>query len=688
MEDQERRLALGHGLPRCLTGLAKLQRPLYLNRAKRRRLLDREFVRARIGDLEPDSGKPGDYDRKRMFAFYGNPNHRRELWRIWLDGPDAGSAPESKPPPSLEINVLGKYFDEAPLETAKAPAGESDAGEPPDRAGLQELATDLLQRLDAWPSLESAAQLKTTLEIFCLATVLDHPGLLREAGSRVPELREEYAEVLAPEPDNEQSRDRASNSAAEHDQTPTLGAASVNQGDRHGEASLPLSATDARWREVLLSLAAVASKAAKNAPSLEALDPLRQAVDDLKEIDERLEQIREADGATEELRSQARALLEQIESDPACEEVDPEELDRLRGAWLGIPALDPAKAQAEIERLQGEVSQLVENLRQSDTQHREMEDRLDTLRANRPSDRQALRGWHDERDHLREEATRRRRERRAAEDALIEALAPSFEGDEPEPAEGETTPPVVTGVDPSSAGDGGGPTDLTTAEEATDAAPPVAAEEPALPDVTGGEDPHPADEQPIAPPSPERDQTEAVPETGEPGSHVDAREAVARALAADPPRLAYATYVCRLLGDLGVDAGLPRAALLEAALYASRFARPNSRLSAEYELVIEETPSAETPTDREPDSINAEALIAFAAAMPAVLLAPYSGATSLLQDLVHEGLDPLYGFAQNIAARSWEVQKAGVDAETLLLTARDQATHKDALAKLLQDVYA
>ncbi|MXW00799.1 MAG: hypothetical protein F4X59_09795 [Holophagales bacterium] len=622
-----------------------------------------------------------------MFAFYGNPDHRRELWRIWLDGPDAEGAPESKPPPSLELHILGKYFDEASPETAEAPDGESDADESPDRAGLRETATGLLRRLDDWPSLESEAQLEATLEIFCLATVLDDPGILQEAGSRVPELREEYAEVLGPEPDNEQFRDKALDSAVEQDHTPRPAAASMNQDGRHGDASLPLSAMDARWREVLLSLAVLASEAAEDTPSLKALDRLRQTVDDLKELEEGLEQIREADGATAELRLQARALLEQIESDPACEEVDPEELDRLRGAWLGIPALDAAGARAETERLQGEVSQLVENLRRSDAQHREVEDRLDTLRASRPSDRQALRAWRDERDDLREEATRRRRERRTAEDALIEALAPSFEGGEAEPAENETTPPAVSDADPPSDGDDDRATDSTTAADKTDAAP-VTAEDPAVPGVIGAEDPQPADDQPVAPLAPDGDLVEAVPETAEPGLHADARGAIARALAAEPPRLAYATQVCRLLEELGIDAGQPRGALLEAALYADRFARPNGRLSAEYELAIADAPSAKPLTDREPDSIDAEALIAFAAAMPAVLLAPYSGATSLLQDLVHEGLDPLYRFAQAIASRSWEVQKAQIDAETLLLTARDQATHKDALSGLLQDVDA
>ncbi len=685
MKDQERRLALGHGLPRCLTGLAKLQRPLYLNRAKRRRLLDREFVRARIGDLGPDSGKPGDYDRRRMFAFYGNPAHRRELWKTWLDGPNAEGAPNSKTPPSLEINVLRKYFDEASSETAEAAAGGND--KPPDRARLRETATELLQGLEDWPSLATAEREWKTVELFCLATVLDDHGILHKAGSRVPELQEEYAEVLAPEPVNEQSHGEVPAPAEEQDQTSASGADFVSRDSDGAAPSEGGAATEAAWREGLQSLAAIATEATEKPPALDVLDELRQAIADLEEIEERVEQIQKAKTATEELQSLARTLVDRIEREPASEEVDPEELERLRGAWLGIPALNPTRAGAETERLRSEVGQLVENLRQSDTQHREVEDRLDTLRANRPSDRQALRGWRDERDDLREEATRRRRERRAAEDALIEALAPAFDAGEPEPAEGETTRPVATGVDPPSDGDGGEPTDSKAPEEPTVAASPVAAEETGAPSVTE-EDSVPAEEQPAAPPSPEWDQAEAVPKTDEPGVHVDAREAVARAFAADPPRLAYATHVCRLLEELGIDAGLPQAALLEAALYASRFARPNSRLSAEYELAIEEAPSAEALTDRESDSINAEALISFAAAMPAVLLAPYSGATSLLQDLVHEGLDPLYRFAQEIAARSWEVQKARIDAETLLHTARDQATHKDALLKLLQDVDA
>ena len=688
MEDQERRPALGRGLPRCLSGLAKLQRPLYLNRAKRRRLLDRQFVRSRIGDLGPDSGKPGDYDRKRMLAFYGNPVHRRELWQIWLDGPDAETAPNSKLPPSLEFNVLRKYLDEPPAETEEAAAGETGDSNPTTAKRLRESTTELLEGLDDWPSLTTAKREHKTLVLFCLATLLDDPGILHKAGSKVPELQAEYVDVLAPEPDDEQSHGKAPDSAAERNRTPESATAPVNQNDRPRHDSLPLPAVETRWREVLRSLAALASEAAENAPSPEALDPLRQAVNELREIEERFGEIREADGATDELRSQARALLEQIEGDPACEEVDPDELDRLRGAWMGIPVLDPAKAQAEIDRLQGEVSQLAENLRHSDTQHREVEAQLDALRANRPSDRQALRAWRDERDDLREEATRRRRKRTAAEDALVKALAPSFDAGEPEPADSETTAPIVAGVHSPGGGHGGEATDLTTAEEATDAAPPVAAEEPAVPDVICDEDPHRTDEQSVDPRSPEWDEAEDWPGTDEPSVHVEAREAVARAFAATPPRLAYATHVCRLLEELGIDAGLPRAGLLEAALYASRFAHPNTRLSAEYELVIKEAPSSEALADRESDSINAEALISFAAAMPAVLLAPYSGATSLLQDLVHEGLDPLYRFAQEIAARSWEVQKAGIDAETLLRTARDQATQKDALLNLLQDVDA
>lgn len=508
----------------------------------------------------------------------------------------------------------------------------------------------------------------------------------------------------------------------------------MTQGDRHGDTSLPLSAMDARWREVLLSLAALASEAAERSPSLEALDPLRQAVDSLDELEERLEESREADGATEELRSQARALLEEIEGDPACEEVDPEELDRLRGAWLGIPALDPAEAQAETERLQGEVSQLVENLRQSDTQHRELEDRLDTIRANRPSNRQALRGWHDERDDLREEATRHRRERRAAEDALIEALEPSFKGGEPEPAEDGTAPPVVTGTDLSSDADDGEPAHLAAPEEATVAEFPVTVEETGAPSITSEEGPVPAEKQPVEPPVPETGRQEAssgeatrVPASepipaadagdtaSDPGLPVEetarresstqqqplpeasadrpegderaqrVRAAVAEALTDDPPRLAFAHEVCRLAEHDGIKAGQPPAQMLAAVLYASQVQQPTSPLVEPILSALERLQST-AQESRDSTEKNVNALIGLAAALPTAVIAPYSGAAAYLERLEHEGIEEFGAFTFAVAQRVWELQKTHVDTATILRSARHRAHHQDSMAAFRKDL--
>lgn len=720
MEDQERPLALRHGLPRCLSGLTKLQPHLYLNRAKRRRLLDREFVRTRIGELEPDSGRPGDYDRRRMFAFYGNPNHRRELWKIWGDGPDAQGAPDSNPPPSLEFNVLAKHF--------------GDAGEPPDRARLHEAATDLLQRLNDWQSLETAEQLGTTLEIFCLATVLDAPGLLQEAGSLVPELREEYAEVLSSEPDNEQSPAEAPDPPS--DRTRRRRPTRLRQTKMTAEvdASQPLSAMDARWREVLLSLAALATEAAENAPSLQALDRLRHAVDSFEEIERGIEKIREADGATEELRSQAQALLEQIENNPACEEVDPDELDRLRGTWLGIPAIDPAKARAEAERLQGEVGQLVENLRRSDTRHRAVEDRLDTLRGNRPSDRQALRGWHDERDDLREEATRRRRERRDAEDALIEALAPSFESGEPRLAEDATVPASASVDDSLSDLGDNGSTDSKAPEKLKVAALPVTAEEPGAPSATSNEDavsaqpqpselplPQPSGQtapngeptgEPAPEPTPAADASDTASDPGLPAEKTGGRESstrqpylpeapadrpewderaqrlravVADALTDDPPRLAFAHEVCRLAERDGIKAGQPPAQLLEGVLYASQLQQPNGPLVEPILSALERLQStAQEGLDSTGKNVNA--LIGLAAALPTAVIAPYSGAATYLERLEHEGIEEFGAFTFGVAQRVWELQKAHVDTATVLRTARHSAHHQDSIEAFRRDL--
>ena len=128
----------------------------------------------------------------------------------------------------------------------------------------------------------------------------------------------------------------------------------------------------------------------------------------------------------------------------------------------------------------------------------------------------------------------------------------------------------------------------------------------------------------------------------------DVRNAVAHALADEPPRLAEAFQICRLAEELEIAAGQPQSASLEAALYASQLRQAHGDLASELRDVIENAPSEPLAESRR-EQENAEALIRFAAALVPALLAPHTGAAAWLKGLTHEGLPALFRFAQQAA---------------------------------------
>lgn len=811
-----RRQALAPGLPRCLDGLKKLERPLCLSRRSkpsRRRILNTRFVRSRVGRIKPDNNRPGAMDRALMLGFYGNPETRRELWRLHREGrkrkvdkvgPGSGRQADNEPlPPSLEYMILGDLFAAVPAvvpETRRRTAEEASESPAPDSETdrLRRMVLHLRARLAKWPELDDEAQLGTKQELFALATLLDDRSVLEDACDQVAELREEYAALLTAADDALAGRVNTV-SAPTPDQRPRAAPEVVPAG-RDDDRRRP-DATDRMretWRKSLRALAAEASSAADAPPDTAVLESLKQAVGALEGLPERHLKSLEASAATERTRLAAEKILALIEEDSSCAAIDPAELHQLRGRWLGLPALAPVDASAERARLQEVRDSLLEDLRRADDRYRRVEEQLDLLRSNRPSKGLAIRGWEDDQYALHDEARRFLRKRRAAEDALLLALVPSFQRDESlpssepsplqvdlptdKPAEDRVMWPVdvdgPVGADgppdadqradahglakkpalrkdgvPSDAressaerdeGDDGeisevspkdGPTpgpeppavdpQLRPTEDAPQAAdetdvsetkadptaesssqrPPTAdetgvSETKVDPTAEGSSQRQPA-RSPSTPESvadstaePDAAATDEVATAEAPEvsnaevfeQRLEARKALAQALADEPPRLAYAAQLCGLLEQLGINAGQPMAALLEAALYASRLDRPDGELSAAFQGAVEGSLEAAPRNHQNADSLDTEALIRFAAAMPTVLLAPYSGAAAMLQDLAHEGLDRLYRFAREVAARSWDVQKAQIDAATLLGVARDQATQASALSGLRQEL--
>jgi hypothetical protein len=107
-------------------------------------VLESRYVVDRIGAADSEGGRKADRDRKRMLAFYGDPELRRELWDRHMDSPP--SAPSGRSgkrgrmeflPPSLEVQVLGRCQDgSAPV--AGGPGPEEPIRDEPSKCSTPE----------------------------------------------------------------------------------------------------------------------------------------------------------------------------------------------------------------------------------------------------------------------------------------------------------------------------------------------------------------------------------------------------------------------------------------------------------------------------------------------------------------------------------------------------------------------
>ena len=684
---------LGHGLPRCVDDPEKLQQHLYLSsstRPTRRSVAKSAFVRERTRKLALEGKSPSEDDRRRFTAFYADPRNRRELWGLHAKQtppvnptPRGGSSTRRAGgrvlPPSLERYVLKRYFDTQSTGDAK-------------RDVLDTAAEGLKQRLDAfeeWHALSEADQHQITLEIFCLATLRDDRRILEDACSQVPELRDQYADLLL-------VADSASTDEVPAPKRPRRGRATPEPhstgrvGDSEQERQTTENAEGA-WRRTLQSLGALATEAADQPAHPATIGELRRHVATLEGLGARVQELREATEATEALKSLAEEFLALVGKDRSCEAIDATEIEGLRRAWLSVPTLDPDEVEGEKDRLEATVSPLLEKVRHAETLRRETVAELDGLCASGPSEEQTTRAWEDAQDELRDQEKRRRAQRRTAEDELLEALAPALPF--PEPASDPEPPTQPNSPDPGPSEE---QTDSVPGAEPRQAEPDEGPEpptpEPGAPEESDDTDPESEVKAVVSEPASSSDQEASLQD--EPGDSPKRneqeqriRDAVADALADDPPRLAYACQVCRLAEEVGIDAGQPRADLVEAALYASRLQRPDGALAAQLTAaLVRFQTTLPDGIGRDAEGTNANALVGLAGALPAAVIAPYSGAAAYLQDLKHEGLDAHYRFASELAQRCWDIQNAQVDSATVLQAARGHAGQHDLLTTFQQDL--
>ncbi len=385
---------LGQGLPRSLSGLRALQGQLCLStrtKPSRRDVLESHYVVDRTGDL--GSGRKADRDRKRMLAFYGDPELRRELWLRHMApaSSSAGGRPPEKAdllPPSLEMQVLTRcgLVASSPADDLE-PAKPGEGGACSDAAAAETIgrtvARTCRERLSEWASLKENERFDATLLVFCGATLLDDRGLIERACADVPEVTAEFAALL-----------------------------------ESGEPA-PLNGKDAAtgWRTACQRLSALASKAAANAADDDALRAVRMATSALERLDSR--------AVLEELQATVRGFLDDIANEPICATVDDEQLAELRGRWGGVTAGPPASARTELQRVRTAFRSGFAKLRKLARQHQKTERELESLRQNEPARGRSRREWEDRRLAGRQKASELQRVRREAEDALLGDLAPS-----------------------------------------------------------------------------------------------------------------------------------------------------------------------------------------------------------------------------------------------------------------------
>lgn len=733
MVEKAKQSELGNGLPRCLNGLLKLQKPLYLDRGPRKRLLKGNYVRHRL-----DAGLRGASDRDIMLAFYGNAKNRRDLWSHWRErfAPRPGSA--RKPtghgsgdtPPSLEYCIL----DALDREFLRS--------ESSDDIVLDRLKAEVESRLETWSEADEEERGVTTLLTFTLASLRNDRSVLQEAVERVNGLEDEFEDLLrAP--------------TADPDPPPNRDADVETRGATPTEFRIPVDRPGASNRKLLQALqqaettidSAFSSvhglvEKVEDAESLEIFGGFATSLEDHVQtlqggLTARQRQL-ESRRTVGELQTTASEFLGDITKHAAATGIQAD-MVKLADRWADLSNVHPQEATTELARLRREIPTAVETLRRAYAEYDTLTKERSSLREREPTSREEQRDLDDRLDALHERRVAARNRHREAEDALLTALAPSVRkadspastaravaeqpllgsqfnanrelfGDtnsEKAAAHADAEVPVAeAGSEPAEDESDQAETDKgpeTTSTEAltepskanplSERVQPVEVAEPktvtapaTVPTVTDAETAASGAEVPEDPEAEES--ADAAPEPTVPKwneREQDVRNAVAHALADDPPRLAEAFQICRLAEELEIAAGQPQSASLEAALYASQLRQAHGDLASELRDVIENAPSEPLAESRR-EQENAEALIRFAAALVPALLAPHTGAAAWLKGLTHEGLPALFRFAQQAAERSWAVQTAQIDAGAFLRRAGHHLKQGDAMAALQQDL--
>ena len=716
MSENEEKHRIGKGLPRCIgsdaNGFERLNSKLELpNRHHRKALLESDFAKERTRTVRKALSRkrlrPGERDRTLLFALYGDPSIRRDLWASAYDrtqsGDNEGQA-KIHPIPSLEHRILANYIQESDFPEGGASRIDEVFAEWPDLvqhlnegvpwAGLVVHAwSDTWKDLDTWDVLNDEQRGQTTLVAFAVATIVDDERILHTAVQKVPGLEAEFGDVLNDGDDSE--------TAADSDE----------------EEGVLL-----RWSELCGSLQTLAAKAAGVPPVVDALAEITHVVGELEEIEQSVRE-RLACSSFEHLISHLDGFLGELEADQVFSWLDEEVCVQLHARWQVVrQSLSPEQVGKEIDRLDAGVPVAVEDARKLADASSNTTRQLDSLYAEEPSDFSSHHSWEEKLDKLKEKSLSLNREQRQARIALLSELSPSGEMFEPRQDYSAPSPTQASTQDmdePLGSAPATGllpdaytpePVDesiVSTAVATDEEQPTEQAAENEISDVshTATGDVGPVDQNSILEDEDTRPDKESESEPVDslpPPSHSDAErpepkgdtesdsrsalalKRVVEALLESPPRIAYAVQVGRLLDHLDLTTDLPPVVLLEAALLSDHLRLPDASVTAALRPIFENFP----PPGQLANGPNRDlyVMLALAGTLRPALLAPQSGALAFLTALKpSERLGAVYRFTHAVAEESQKLQGTRIDS-TVLMGVVSEVVWEDKRKQLTQDV--
>ena len=656
----DKKTHLPDGLPSRFTGgkggLTQLCRFLGIrNREQRQALLKDDRVRHAVQAMKAGVRNRPTSERERVLitAFYELRNQRLHLWQETLKVEQRGEHEPGWLVPSFEYHAVTAYdpqFIERTLNDEQLAEVLSDfrgtvnpvSALPEWQRAVLSIWPDLRQDLIAWTELPEDRRNAVALAVFAVATVFDDSRFLHWAADRVETLREEFAFALGTrEPDAKPSADD------------------------------PVQ----KWRETCTAVATCAARLGGDPPEPELLQDLQEQVRTLEQLHSTI--------VSRLSTSQSKNLVTNLVS--AMRSLASEhDVPWLQGAldqihaqwslvWLATDVVDLELVRADVERASRALPALVREWRACQEARGKLEAELNELRAQSAADLASQLTVSGHEASLQAEAADATTRARECMLSVLRTVAPdgyTFEPTRDYATEWlRTTPSGQFTVSEDSENVSAGNAELDKppvtdplGDDDTDPNPGGAA-------IRRRPTPVDTDEAQHDPPQ----NPDAAPHHPRPVNEPELDRAVATLWQSLEARPGIAYAIAHLLTEHGyTDPDVPPAELVAAVVLADHVQSPDGPIVQALRPILAhiETLDLSRHDQRQEDAIN---LLLFSATLKPTLLAPVTGAISLLRRLkLSSALAPVSRLMVTVADHAERLQGVRLDAS--LLGAAQNAT--------------